>query len=778
MVAPAAGAIGGVTVTPIMYKNTKHKPMTSWKSGLEFQPCDHESQQQPGGMAQPQTTSRLRKVATLHNRSGGLGTGGGGLLHPKKGNFQIKNRVADAPDLLMVVNARPEMKERATAEAKARHIKIEEQNLKKMRARLVVSKPSPKQAKPEWTNVLKSSKRTAQKGRNGPSSAKIKGESRKKGRKPPAAPTRTGSGTTEPAKVVADDGDLSLKPAAIPSSPTTGTSADWNAAYEDVVSPKSGILKSVAKQDLSASEKVTSPKKKARRKNSGTSPTSFPDSLPLVDYFSSHHNANENSGEDTDDTMSRDSSMMDDIDEELLVGTSAEQPLEATSSPTIVLASPPKKTQDNIGDVAGTVAANTNLHVPEPDLSGNDGGFVDLSEYQDQSERNMDETDDHAVGVFVDTRLGTKNEIRHDDQPPEAVALTPPQNKRQHLILEFTVPGVAGNGGYRGGDYGEECNDVGLEVPVEVLSFDDMSSVDSWPSIDSDDSYDTKMNKMMQRWVDVNGGYDNHRGMNYVSENYADKSGHLDDNVLDHIVLAAPDLEKAMEQFEQMTGIMPTHVGPLQGLGAKTAHVGLDHNRYIEILAPDLDNPGPLGDELKTLEEGTLAPYHYSIRSSDVSRLIEGYVYDVLGWDPDHIAMVQALPDNSMRQWDLLTMYGHDMGGCAPYYVKWNDPAQHPTSCIPLNATLAACTIHAPENHDVHKLIAGVGGINVEFGDPMLECSFDTPKGTVTFSASRPKGLIFPGYDDEHDIDEPMPDLPPASEVADVSDWVDRWTQN
>jgi hypothetical protein len=145
-----------------------------------------------------------------------------------------------------------------------------------------------------------------------------------------------------------------------------------------------------------------------------------------------------------------------------------------------------------------------------------------------------------------------------------------------------------------------------------------------------------------------------------------------------------------------------------------------------------------------------------------VSRLIEGYVYDVLGWDPDHIAMVQALPDNSIRQWDLLTMYGHDVGGTAPCYVKWKDPAQHPTASIALKATLTTFTVRAPEDHDVHKLITGVGGLNVEYGEPLLECTFVTPKGTLTFSANNPKGLVFPGYDDDHQISD-MPDLLPVS---------------
>jgi hypothetical protein len=145
-----------------------------------------------------------------------------------------------------------------------------------------------------------------------------------------------------------------------------------------------------------------------------------------------------------------------------------------------------------------------------------------------------------------------------------------------------------------------------------------------------------------------------------------------------------------------------------------------------------------------------------------VSRLIEGYVYDVLGWDPDHIAMVQALPDNSLRQWDLLTMYGHDVGGCAPCYVKWKDHAHHPTASIALKATLTACTVRAPEDHDVHKLITGVGGLNVEYGEPMLEVTFSSPKGPLTFSTNYPRGLVFPGYDDDHHISD-MPELLSAS---------------
>eukprot|EP00980_Cylindrotheca_fusiformis_P029405 scaffold23471_cov141-Cylindrotheca_fusiformis.AAC.2 len=298
---------------------------------------------------------------------------------------------------------------------------------------------------------------------------------------------------------------------------------------------------------------------------------------------------------------------------------------------------------------------------------------------------------------------------------------------RKKIVLEFPVP-----------SHGSK----GIELPVDLESFGDLSSVGSWPSIESDDSYDTRMNKMMQRWVDLNGDFES--GTNHARDNERIR---LDDNMLDHVIMAAPNLEEAMDVFEGMSGVKPIVVGPLQGLGVRTAHVGLDRNRYIEIIAPDNDCPTPLGAELGSLPPGILTPYHYAIRSTETSRFIEGYIYDVLGWDPDHIVMVQGLEDGTIRQWDLLTMYGHDVGGAAPMYVRYTDETQHPSTVVASNLTLQSCTVRAREEHLVHKLITDVGGINVEYADDhALEFTFDTPKGPLTLSSNRPNGLVFPGF--------------------------------
>lgn len=561
----------------------------------------------------------------------------------------MRIKMEDAPSLMTVVNAKPEIKQKATEQAVERAKKKEER--RKMKSRVVVQKLSPRPARSTWTSVL---------GKN---------------------PNKTISESVRKAKETKPAG---YKP------PPGSIKSDWRTAYEDIVSPTSGKHKMVAKQDLvhQNENKLLSPKKKTR-----SPPRAFPiPALPL--------------DEDDEEKPKKSSPVKPSliIDDDSSSGEEPEEEVIRAVTPTLDDDREGKKsTQDDLND------------------------FVDVeseasSEIEAESEANV------SKGVQAGKTTKEKPKVK------------------QQLILEFALPA----------EEGEEEEEEGLQVPVEIESFDDLSSVGSWPSIESHDSYDTKMNKMMQRWMDVHGDYNDEDRTLY------DNDVDLEDNVLDHIVLAVPNLEDAMDQFEDMTGIRPSPVGPLQGLGAKTAHIGLDENRYIELLAPDFDNPGPLGEELAQLEKGTLTPYHYSIRSSEVSRLIEGYVYDVLGWDPDHIAMVQALPDNSIRHWDLLTMYGHDVGGAAPCYVKWKDPAQHPTATIALKATLTSCRVRAPEGHNVHKLISGVGGLDVQFGDPLLEVTFMSPKGSLTFSTENPKGLVFPGYDKGHHISE-MPDLLPVS---------------
>ena len=223
----------------------------------------------------------------------------------------------------------------------------------------------------------------------------------------------------------------------------------------------------------------------------------------------------------------------------------------------------------------------------------------------------------------------------------------------------------------------------------------------------------------------------------------------LRDNVLDYIILASSNLEEAMKSFENMTGIKPKVFGSHGGLGIRSARVALDNNAWIEIIGPDPKNTVSLGSELASeIDEGALVPYHFGVRSSSISEMREEYENNDLGLTPDQIFMFGANPhDGTQTKWEVLCMYGHDLGGCMPFYVDWKE-VNHPSVGPPEVGELKSLTVQAPSGHVVHDLLKQVDGITVKTGSPMLEFSFASPKGTVKFSVNNPKGMKFPGFEE------------------------------
>jgi hypothetical protein len=279
---------------------------------------------------------------------------------------------------------------------------------------------------------------------------------------------------------------------------------------------------------------------------------------------------------------------------------------------------------------------------------------------------------------------------------------------------------------------------------------------DDEESAGSAGSEDARMKALLSSWDDDKGSGDDSSSDSEEEEEEEEEKKvgatkfdlGLQDNVLDHIVLAAPDFADAMKEFENMTGIKPSVVGSLRGLGTKSARVGLDNNAYIELIAPDPKNSGPIGAALASqLEEGQLMPWHYAIRSSEVEAMKDDYVPNELGWQPDHISMFGASPDGTPKKWEMLYMYGHKIGGVVPFYIDWGH-CDHPSATIPEVGALKSLIVRAPGGHKVHDLLSSVDGITVQEGEPMLEFSFGSPEGTITFSADNPIGIKFPGFEE------------------------------
>jgi len=214
------------------------------------------------------------------------------------------------------------------------------------------------------------------------------------------------------------------------------------------------------------------------------------------------------------------------------------------------------------------------------------------------------------------------------------------------------------------------------------------------------------------------------------------------DDKLDQIVLGTSDFDKAVDDFEKMTGVRPVMVVSLNGLGTKSARVAFDECCFLELIGPDpKQTHRPLGDKLADIEPGKLVPLHYGVRNKSASAM-KDEEFKELGFECDEVTMVahdQGMP----WKWDLIFLQGHDDGGLVPFYVNWGD-SHHAAGRLPIVGHSAKVSVKAPAGHSVHKLVEDVAGITTEEGDSFVEFTFQNDKGTHTFSGSSLKGISFP----------------------------------
>ncbi|CAB9496678.1 expressed unknown protein [Seminavis robusta] len=270
---------------------------------------------------------------------------------------------------------------------------------------------------------------------------------------------------------------------------------------------------------------------------------------------------------------------------------------------------------------------------------------------------------------------------------------------------------------------------------------------------------DAEMKKLLAGFVDETGADDDSDSSDSESGDEA-REIEIEDNVLDHVVLAAADFESALEEFTEKTGVAPKIAGAIKGLGIKTARVSFEGSSFLEIIAPDPKSGGPIGNLLKASGISGLKPFHWAIRNERAEPLKDEV--NKFGYTPDHISMFGAKEDGTPRKWEMLYLYGHKMGGITPFYINWAN-SDHPCETMPIVGDLIGVKVTAPSDDPVHKLIAHTesGGFSLEEGDASFELKFDSPEGEITYEATKMVGFRFPGFEDENGpIDGEEPTMP------------------
>lgn len=166
--------------------------------------------------------------------------------------------------------------------------------------------------------------------------------------------------------------------------------------------------------------------------------------------------------------------------------------------------------------------------------------------------------------------------------------------------------------------------------------------------------------------------------------------------MIDHIVLATPDLLGEVENFTALTGVRPVRGGSHVGLGTANFLVGLGGSAYLEIVGPDPeqpepDRPRPFG--IDGLVEPTIVTW--AIRSQDIDATVARA--RARGYDPGEPGgMSRRTADGELLSWRLTPAATNPRDGVVPFVIDWG-ATTHPTRRGLPVVTLAEFRAEHPE---------------------------------------------------------------------------------
>ncbi|WP_214319521.1 VOC family protein [Nonomuraea sediminis] len=198
---------------------------------------------------------------------------------------------------------------------------------------------------------------------------------------------------------------------------------------------------------------------------------------------------------------------------------------------------------------------------------------------------------------------------------------------------------------------------------------------------------------------------------------------------LDHLVYAVPDLEAAVTDFAERTGVTPVKGGSHPG-GTANYLIGLGPTAYLEIIGPDPDSDeSPSAFGLAGLTEPRLTAW--AIHPDDLDETVRQARQ--AGYDPGDVApLSRRKPDGTLLEWRLTRRDDPVAIQPVPFLIDWGK-TQHPAASGLPQLALASFTATHPDPEALREDLAAVGAeLEVEPGQEVgLRAVLDTPQGQV-----------------------------------------------
>lgn len=213
---------------------------------------------------------------------------------------------------------------------------------------------------------------------------------------------------------------------------------------------------------------------------------------------------------------------------------------------------------------------------------------------------------------------------------------------------------------------------------------------------------------------------------------------------IDHLVLAVPDLEAAVEEIGRAWGCPVYPGGRHPHWGSWNALVPLVGGAYLEVIAPHPEPPeaGIRVFGLDHVTEPVLATW--AIRPAGTGPGSAAGLAAALaeaGVEPGGLrAGSRRTPDGHLLEWTLSDPFAPRMDGVVPFLIDWGQ-TPHPSGAGRPEAALERVLVGHPEQAKLERALGAVGVEGpcrvVPSEAPFLEALLRTPAGPVTLLGPR-----------------------------------------
>jgi Glyoxalase-like domain len=200
---------------------------------------------------------------------------------------------------------------------------------------------------------------------------------------------------------------------------------------------------------------------------------------------------------------------------------------------------------------------------------------------------------------------------------------------------------------------------------------------------------------------------------------------------VDHLLLGVPNLEAGIAWVEERTGVKAAPGGRHPGLGTHNALLSLDHQQYLEIIAPDPTQPmiAPQFAFLQLAVEPRLltwAAVTNNIAAIVARAQVAGFALD----GPN--AGSRARPDGAMLHWKTLFL-ATGLGLQIPFFIEWDAASLHPSQDSPTGCTLQSFEMTSPQPENLRAALQQIGldGDVHRGAEARLQAVIASPNGSI-----------------------------------------------